>query len=70
MNLRACVDRHPLIVGWIVLAAVFVAVVLVVSLGRELDVWQYVGLSVVAVVLAGLSVSLAFGADSESETEN
>ena len=70
MNLRAHVDRHPRLVGWFVLATVFVAVVLVVSLGRELDGWQYVGLSVVAIVVAGLSVALAFGGESDSGVGN
>ncbi len=68
MNIHRRVARHRRLTAWAVLAVVFIGLVLIVTLGRQLDVWQYVGLSVVAVVVAGLSVALTF--DDTDRTES
>lgn len=67
MKLLRQASRHPRLVAWAAMSAVFVALVLVVSLGRELDVWQYLGLSAVAIAIAGLSVALTFSRSDDPE---
>ena len=67
MKLPSQMSRRPRLAAWAVLSAVFVALVLIVSLGRELDAWQYIGLSAVAVAIAGLSVALTFSRSDDPE---
>ena len=70
MKLPSKVARRPRLIAWAVLSTVFVALVLIVSLGRELDVWQYVGLSAVAVAIAGLSVALTYSRSDDPEFDD
>ena len=70
MKLPSQVSRRPRLIAWAVLSTVFVALVLIVSLGRELDVWQYVGLSAVAVAIAGLSVALTYSRSDDPEFDD
>ena len=70
MKLPSKVARRPRLIAWAVLSAIFVALVLIVSLGRELDVWQYVGLSAVAVAIAGLSVALTYSRSDDPEFDD
>ena len=67
MKLPSQLSRRPRLAAWAALSAVFVALVLIVSLGRELDAWQYIGLSAVAVAIAGLSVALTFSRSDDPE---
>ena len=67
MKLPSQMSRYPRLVAWATMSAIFVALVLVVSLGRELDAWQYLGLSAVAIAVAGLSVALTFSRSDDPE---
>ncbi|MCY3912813.1 MAG: hypothetical protein OXG43_06135 [Chloroflexi bacterium] len=67
MKLLRQASRHPRLAAWAAMSAVFIALILIVSLGRELDVWQYVGLSAVAIAIAGLSVALTFSRSDDPE---
>ena len=67
MKLRSHLTRRPRLSAWAALSVVFVALILIVSLGRELDVWQYAGLSAVSVAIAGLCVALTFTRSDDPE---
>ena len=58
--MRAALAGHPRILGWLALSLLLIALTLVASLGRELQVPQYLGLAVVAIVTAAISVALVF----------
>ena len=58
--MRTTLAGHPRFFAWVGLSLVLVALILLASLGRELQVSQYLGLAAVAVVTAGISVALVF----------
>ena len=60
MRLLSNSARHPRLTAWVVLATISIGVMIIVSLGRDLDAWQYIGLSFLAVVFAGVCVALTF----------
>ena len=67
--MRGALSHHSRILTWIILTGVLVGLVFVTSLGRELHAWQYFGLSLVALGVAGISVRIVFADDGDSDGE-
>ncbi len=60
---------HPRLAAWLGLTVVFVVLILVATLGRDLTALQYVGLALVGTAVAGIAAGLTIdGTDQPVES--